>query len=133
VRLVRGGWRVLVGVRTPGGARDGTEEILLDVTDADHVAGAAAAAGDELHALVDNAGIALGAPLELIPIDELRRQLEMSVVAQVAVTQAVLPALRRARRRPRRTDPWGPRTAAGPPPRPRLRADHAGRVERRLR
>ena len=52
-----------------------------------------------LDGLVDNAGIAIAAPLELVPLDELRRQLEVNVVGQVAVTQAFLPALRRSRGR----------------------------------
>jgi NAD(P)-dependent dehydrogenase (short-subunit alcohol dehydrogenase family) len=98
VRLSRRGWRVLAGVRNAGDAPDGTEEVLLDVTDEDHVA-ALRERIDELHGLVNNAGVALAAPLEVVPIDELRRQLDVNVVGQVAVTQAVLPALRRGRGR----------------------------------
>ena len=72
----------------------------LDVTDADSIASAAAEVGDApLAGLVNNAGIAVSAPLEFVPIDELRRQLEVNVVGQVAVTQAFLPALRRGRGR----------------------------------
>jgi NAD(P)-dependent dehydrogenase (short-subunit alcohol dehydrogenase family) len=97
-RLARSGWRVLAGVRKAGDAPDGTEEIILDVTDAEQVA-AAAAGVDELHGLVNNAGIAIASPLELLPLDELRRQLEVNVVGQVAVTQAFLPHLRHARGR----------------------------------
>jgi NAD(P)-dependent dehydrogenase (short-subunit alcohol dehydrogenase family) len=97
-RLLRGGWRVVAGVRREGDAPDGTEEVLLDVTEEEHL-GAAAAGVDELHGLVNNAGIAVAAPLEVIPLDELRRQLEVNVVGQVAVTQAFLPAIRRARGR----------------------------------
>jgi NAD(P)-dependent dehydrogenase (short-subunit alcohol dehydrogenase family) len=44
--------------------------------------------------LVNNAGIAVPGPIELLPLDEWRRQLEVNVVGQVAVTQAFLPALR---------------------------------------
>ena len=44
-------------------------------------------------ALVNNAGIAIAAPVEVLPPDELRHQLEVNVVGQVAVTQALLPAL----------------------------------------
>jgi NAD(P)-dependent dehydrogenase (short-subunit alcohol dehydrogenase family) len=97
-RLARGGWRVLAGVRKAGDAPAGTEEVLLDVTDEEQVR-AAAAGVDELHGLVNNAGIAVASPLEAIPVDELRRQLDVNVVGQVAVTQALLPALRRARGR----------------------------------
>jgi NAD(P)-dependent dehydrogenase (short-subunit alcohol dehydrogenase family) len=98
LRLVRNGWRVLAGVRTAGDAPDGTEEVLLDVTDEEQVRAAAESVG-ELHGLVNNAGIAIASPLEAIPLDELRRQLEVNVVGQVAVTQALLPALRRTRGR----------------------------------
>ena len=85
-------------MRRAGDAPDGTEEIVLDVTDAVQIA-AAAAEIDELEALVNNAGIAIASPLELIPLDELRRQLEVNVLGQVAVTQAFLPHLRRVRGR----------------------------------
>jgi len=95
-RLVRGGWKVYAGVRRGGDAPDGTEELLLDVTNAEQI-GAAAARVPELHGLVNNAGIALAAPLEFIPVDELRRQLEVNVIGQVAVTQAFLPKLRATR------------------------------------
>ena len=69
------------------------------MTDGAQIAAAAAAVGERLDGLVDNAGIAIAAPLELVPLDELRHQLEVNVVGQVAVTQAFLPALRRARGR----------------------------------
>jgi NAD(P)-dependent dehydrogenase (short-subunit alcohol dehydrogenase family) len=98
LRLVGSGWRVLAGVRREGDAPAGTEEVLLDVTDADQIR-AAADRVEALHGLVNNAGIALAAPLEFIPPDELRQQLEVNLVGQVAVTQAFLPALRRARGR----------------------------------
>ena len=75
--------------------------VQLDVIDgesitkaAELVAGHVGEAG--LSGLVNNAGIAIGSPLELIPLQQLRRQLEVNVVGQIAVTQAVLPLLRRA-------------------------------------
>jgi NAD(P)-dependent dehydrogenase (short-subunit alcohol dehydrogenase family) len=98
VRLVRAGWRVLAGVRREGDAPEGTEELLLDVTDAEQIRDAAKRV-DELNGLVNNAGIALGSPLELVPVDQLRHQLEVNLVGQVAVTQALLPPLRRAKGR----------------------------------
>jgi len=97
-RLARSGWRVLAGVRRQGEAPEGTEEVQLDVTDAAQIQ-AAAEGVEELHALVNNAGIAIAMPLEFVPLDELRHQLEVNLVGQVAVTQAFLPALRRARGR----------------------------------
>jgi NAD(P)-dependent dehydrogenase (short-subunit alcohol dehydrogenase family) len=78
--------------------------VQLDVTDGESVAKAAALVAGHvgeagLSGLVNNAGIAIGSPLELIPLQQLRRQLEVNVVGQIAVTQAVLPLLRRARGR----------------------------------
>ena len=103
LRLAGAGWRVYGGVRTAADAdalrQHGIEPVELDVTDAAQIDAATAAVGPELDGLVDNAGIAVAAPLELVPLDELRRQLEVNVVGQIAVLQAVLPALRRARGR----------------------------------
>jgi NAD(P)-dependent dehydrogenase (short-subunit alcohol dehydrogenase family) len=97
-RLAAAGWRVFAGVRRRGDAPAGTREVLLDVTDESQVR-AVAAGIDELDALVNNAGIAISLPLEFIPLEELRRQLEVNVVGQVALTQAFLPHLRRSRGR----------------------------------
>ena len=105
------GMTVFAGVRTPEAgaalrARGGAAIIPLelDVTDGESVKRAAGIlerhVGDAgLFGLVNNAGIAIGSPLELIPLAQLRRQLEVNVVGQIAVTQAVLPLLRRARGR----------------------------------
>lgn len=49
--------------------------------------------GRPLRAVVNNAGIAVNAPLEMVPLDEFRRQIEVSVIGQVAVIQALTPAL----------------------------------------
>ena len=103
LRLARAGWEVFGGVRSPEAAAllegHGVRPLELDVTDDAQVSAAADAVGGELHGLVDNAGIAIAAPLELVPLDELRHQLEVNVVGQVAVVQALLPALRGARGR----------------------------------
>jgi NAD(P)-dependent dehydrogenase (short-subunit alcohol dehydrogenase family) len=49
-----------------------------------------------LDAVVNNAGEGIPGPLEILPLDQLREQLEVNVIGQVCVTQAVLPLLRRA-------------------------------------
>src|SRR5256886_13063099 len=50
-------------------------------------------------ALVNNAGIPAAGPLELFPLDELRRVLEVNLIGVVAVTQAFLPLLKASRGR----------------------------------
>ena len=103
--LAARGFRVFAGVRKQADAEsirsEGITPLILDVTRADQIAEAAAAitAAGGLYGLVNNAGIASAAPLEFVAIDELRYQLEVNVVGQVAVTQAVLPLLRAARGR----------------------------------
>jgi NAD(P)-dependent dehydrogenase (short-subunit alcohol dehydrogenase family) len=92
-RLAAAGWQVHAGVRNAGDAPEGTREIVLDVTDPPPLS------FDRLDGVVNNAGIAVAAPLEDLPLDELRRQLEVNVIGQLAVTQRVLPALRAARGR----------------------------------
>jgi NAD(P)-dependent dehydrogenase (short-subunit alcohol dehydrogenase family) len=92
------GWEVFASVRRAGEAPEGTIEVVFDVTDPEAIRHAAARI-DELDALVDNAGIAIAAPLEFLPPDELTRQLDVNVVGQLRVVQAFLPALRRSRGR----------------------------------
>jgi NAD(P)-dependent dehydrogenase (short-subunit alcohol dehydrogenase family) len=89
---------VYASVREPGQAPPGTRELVFDVTDGEAVARAAAEV-ESLRGLVANAGIAIAAPLEYLPTDELTRQLDVNVVGQLRVVQAFLPALRRERGR----------------------------------
>lgn len=105
------GWRVFAGVRKEADGEllreAGSERLLplmLDVTDAEQVVTAAERIGAEvgeagLDGLVNNAGIAMPGPLEALPIDDFRRQVEVNLTAHVAVTQAMLPAIRTARGR----------------------------------
>jgi NAD(P)-dependent dehydrogenase (short-subunit alcohol dehydrogenase family) len=108
--LARRGFSVFAGVRREVDADGLTGEdsrinpVILDVTDAASIAAAAARVSEAVGArglagLVNNAGVAVSGPLEYLPLDELRRQLEINLVGQVAVTQAFLPLLRRARGR----------------------------------
>jgi NAD(P)-dependent dehydrogenase (short-subunit alcohol dehydrogenase family) len=112
LRLASNGWTVLAGVRSASAGESLEAEaaggkvaaIGLDVVDAQQVAGAAelvahhagASVSGGLDALVNNAGIGIGGPLELIPAEDLQRQFDVNVFGQIAVTQAMLPALRRA-------------------------------------
>lgn len=94
------GFDVLAGVRSEDDAErlraDGLRPLILDVTDQGSIDRAHEELGEgSLSGLVNNAGVAIFGPLEYIPIEELRRQLEVNLVGQVAVTQAFLPALRR--------------------------------------
>jgi len=79
------------------------EPVMLDVTDAARIEAAldrvTAATGGVLDGLVNNAGIGVPGPLETLPIEDFRRQIEVNLIAHVAVTQRALPALRKARGR----------------------------------
>lgn len=98
------GWRVIAGVRRGEDAAllestPGVTTVRLDITDAAQIAALPDQLPEQLDAVVNNAGVVVGAPLEAIDVGELRRQLEVNVVGQVAVTQAVLPRLRASRGR----------------------------------
>jgi NAD(P)-dependent dehydrogenase (short-subunit alcohol dehydrogenase family) len=111
LELDRRGCRVFAGVRSDEAARrlrrlasERLLPMLLDVTHSDQIAAAAEKiremTGDGgLDGLVNNAGIVVTGPLELLPMEELREQLEVNVLGQIAVAQAVLPMLRLARGR----------------------------------
>ncbi|GIH18882.1 SDR family oxidoreductase [Rugosimonospora africana] len=109
LRLAAMGYHVYAGVRR---ARDGESvqreapahrltPLPLDVTDRQQIAAAAKTVeghvgGLGLEALVDNAGIGLTGPLEFVPVEAFRRQFEVNVIGQLAVTQAFLHSLRTA-------------------------------------
>jgi NAD(P)-dependent dehydrogenase (short-subunit alcohol dehydrogenase family) len=117
LRLAAAGQHVYAGVRKPAdgdrlvrsAAGEGGEitPLILDVTEPGHIAAAAATIDEHtasaglagLDGLVNNAGYGLACPSELVPLDAFRRQLDVNVTGQLAVTQAMLPALRRARGR----------------------------------
>jgi NAD(P)-dependent dehydrogenase (short-subunit alcohol dehydrogenase family) len=73
----------------------GLRTVKLDVTDPASIAAAREELGEApLTGLVNNAGVAVAGPLEFLPLDQLRLQLEINLVGQVAVTQQFLPKLR---------------------------------------
>ncbi|CAJ1510148.1 SDR family NAD(P)-dependent oxidoreductase [[Mycobacterium] burgundiense] len=98
------GWDVVAGVRSAAdaaaiGSMPRVTPVTLDVTDSAHIAALDDGLPERLDAVVNNAGVVVGGPLETIGMADLRRQLEVNVVGQLAVTQAVLPRLRRSRGR----------------------------------
>jgi NAD(P)-dependent dehydrogenase (short-subunit alcohol dehydrogenase family) len=107
-RLHELGFSVFAGVRKPeDGERlreatsQGVVPVIIDVTDSASIAAArdqvSQIVGDRgLAGLVNNAGVVVPGPLEFVRIDDLRWQLEVNAVGQIAVTQAFMPALRRA-------------------------------------
>jgi NAD(P)-dependent dehydrogenase (short-subunit alcohol dehydrogenase family) len=110
LRLVRRGTLVYAGVRRELDAEklarecgDGIRPLLLDVTDAASIARALAtieaAPGIRLDGLVNNAGIALAGPLEILPPEELRRQFDVNFFGPLALIAAFLPLLRATRGR----------------------------------
>lgn len=105
-RLAAHGWDVLAGVRREQDAVAVAEidparvrGVLLDLTDPEHLAALPGALPARLDAVVANAGIVVGGPIEALPLSELRRQLEVNVVGQAGLVQAVLPRLRESRGR----------------------------------
>lgn len=116
--LARAGWLTFAGVRTPGAATELSamagavgvgallRPLLLDVTDDTQIAAAATLVGDEcrrrgiaLRGVINNAGIAVVGPLEVVPLDRIRASLTINTVGALAVTRAFLPQLRAARGR----------------------------------
>lgn len=106
LRLDRRGFNVFAGVRKAADgealkakASDRLSPLLIDVADDASIENAAKTVSDTvgtagLAGLVNNAGIVLPGPIEYLPIGDLRTQLEVNVVGQVAVTQAFLPLIR---------------------------------------
>ena len=100
LRLATNGYHVFAGVRKPAdgaalaeAAAGDVTPVSLNVTDAQQITSAvgliAGHVGDAgLAGLVNNAGIGVFGPLELIPIEQFRRQLEVNVTGQLAITQA---------------------------------------------
>ncbi|NYF11509.1 NAD(P)-dependent dehydrogenase (short-subunit alcohol dehydrogenase family) [Leifsonia sp. AK011] len=103
--LAARGYHVLAGVRSEKDANAasaaGIEPVLLDITVPDHISSLAARIdgdpnGRQLRAIVNNAGIAINAPVEALPLEQWRQQFEVNLFGHIAVTQALLPFLRRS-------------------------------------
>ena len=99
--LASAGWDVIAGVRSEEDAAAITNvhpqrvsAVILDITNADHIARLPDALPKRLDALVNNAGVAVGGPVETVTPDDWRKSFEVNVIGQFAVTRAVLPFLR---------------------------------------
>jgi len=106
--LAKNGYAVFAGVRDDAAARaigssgGDVRAIRLDVTDAAAIAAAVetvAASGLPLAGLINNAGISVAGPTERLPIDAWRKQFEVNLFGQIAMTQAFIPALRASKGR----------------------------------
>ena len=109
--LIQKNFHVFAGVRKDKDAEKLRDElgelatpIMIDVTDADSIQQALSVVKEHvddngLAGLVNNAGIAVSGPVEGVNIDDVRQQMEVNLVGQVAVTQAFLQLIRRARGR----------------------------------
>lgn len=106
LRLDAAGWQVLAGVRKDEDAEslaaagsDRLTPMIVDVTDSAAIdlfrERVEAAAPGGVHGLVNNAGAAHVGPLEFIPVEDIRRQFEVNLIGQIAVTQAMIPSLRK--------------------------------------
>ena len=104
------GFKVFAGVRKQSDAEalereaEGTmTPVLLDVTDASSISRAVetveALTDGRLYGLINNAGVGLGGPLELVPMTETRKLMEVNVIGLLATTQAFVPLLRKGRGR----------------------------------
>lgn len=104
--LVQRGYTVYAGVHTTVPSHDSAEirSVTMDVTDPDSVARAAAAVaaqvgGEGLHAVINNAGIIVQGPLELVTPDQLRHQFDVNTFGPAYVCREFLPLVRAGRGR----------------------------------
>jgi NAD(P)-dependent dehydrogenase (short-subunit alcohol dehydrogenase family) len=109
--LAARGWRVFAGVRKladgealAAGSEGRIIPLQLDVTNREQLQAVVQEIGAQcgeagLQGVVNNAGIALAGPLEFMPLDAFQRQFDVNVLGLVAVTQAVLPLIRKSRGR----------------------------------
>lgn len=106
LRFDKAGWRVFAGVRKDADgdalrkqASDGLTPILIDVTNQQQIDAAAKTVGEAVGAagiqgIVNNAGVSVNGPLEYLTSDDLRKQLEVNVIGQIAVTRTFMELVR---------------------------------------
>ena len=103
LRLAEAGFVVFAGFRSEADGRrmatlhSNIRPVRLDVTDRESVSATCSkvlSSGVTLQGLVNNAGIAIGGPVEFLPIDQWRRLFDVNVFGAVMTTQTFLPHLR---------------------------------------
>ncbi|MEV0801327.1 SDR family NAD(P)-dependent oxidoreductase [Kribbella sp. NPDC050281] len=95
--LRRRGFTVYAGVRGRAGFGEGVREVTLDVADPESVAAAAKQVAGEvggLRAVINNAGVIVQGPIELVPADEWRRQFAVNTLGPASVVREFLPLVR---------------------------------------
>ncbi|MFG1907424.1 SDR family NAD(P)-dependent oxidoreductase [Kribbella sp. NPDC048928] len=100
--LRRKGFTVYAGARSRADFGPEVHVVSLDVADPESVAAAAKQIGGEvdgLAAVINNAGVIVQGPLELMPADEWRRQLEVNTLGPASVIREFLPLVRSGRGR----------------------------------
>ena len=101
-RMSRRGWNVYATARSDAALNSldrlpNVHAIALDITDRSAIAALPDQLPAELNGVINNAGIIVNGPVEGLSLDELTQQLDINVISQIAVTQAVLPKIRNCR------------------------------------
>jgi NAD(P)-dependent dehydrogenase (short-subunit alcohol dehydrogenase family) len=102
--MSRQGWDVYATARSDAALHSldrmpNVHAIPLDITDRSAIAALPDRLPAALNGVVNNAGIIVNGPVEALSLDDLTQQLDVNVISQIAVTQAVLPKIRDARGR----------------------------------
>jgi NAD(P)-dependent dehydrogenase (short-subunit alcohol dehydrogenase family) len=105
-QLAGRGWDVVAGVRSAADAEalravdpKRISTVSLDITADTDLQALSDALPARLDAVVNNAGIVVAGPMEAVSTEQWRKQLDVNVIGQLAVTRAVLPRLRESRGR----------------------------------
>ena len=123
-RMAQEGWTVYAGIRkdadgdeVKASAQGDVRPVLLDVTNADHIAALMARLREELGSagldgLVNNAGVSEGGPIESVTDQDWRWHFDVNVFSVVRLTRECLPLLRSAQGRVVNIGSIGGRAAA---------------------
>ena len=104
------GFKVYAGVRKTADAQalkhegsDQLQPVFLDVAEQTTIKETVelieSETGGELYGLVNNAGLSLNGPLELLPFADIQQLFQVNVLGLLAVTQAMLPFIRKSQGR----------------------------------